>query len=115
MRGFHENSKVARVSKLRKGNTAYLKLLASFSPVARHDLECPCISRRTSAQLVHGDFLIIHETGTSMAGTITTRRRPVERATITKRRVDALRPGDSLVDDQVRGFLARCLMTGSVS
>ena len=32
------------------------------------------------------------------------KRRPVERATITKRRVDALRPGESLVDDQVRGF-----------
>ena len=43
------------------------------------------------------------------------KRRPVERATITKRRVDALQPGDSLVDDQVRGFVVRRLRTGSIS
>jgi integrase len=43
------------------------------------------------------------------------KRRPVERATITKRRVDALRPGESLVDDQVRGFVVRRLPTGSIS
>jgi len=43
------------------------------------------------------------------------KRRPVERATITKRRVDALRPGESLVDDQVRGFVVRRLSTGSIS
>jgi integrase len=43
------------------------------------------------------------------------KRRPVERATITKRRVDALEPGDSLVDDQVRGFVIRRLRTGSIS
>jgi integrase len=50
-----------------------------------------------------------------MAAKSTTKRRPVERATITKRRVDALRPGESLVDDQVRGFVVRSLKTGSVS
>jgi integrase len=36
-------------------------------------------------------------------------RRPVKRATITKRRVDALQEGESLVDDKVRGFVVRRL------
>jgi integrase len=45
----------------------------------------------------------------------TQKRRPIKRATITKRRVDGLHPGESLVDDQVRGFVARCLKSGSIS
>ncbi|MFI5022495.1 MAG: tyrosine-type recombinase/integrase [Alphaproteobacteria bacterium] len=37
------------------------------------------------------------------------------RAKITKRRVDALRPGDILVDDGIKGFVARRLNSGVVS
>jgi integrase len=51
----------------------------------------------------------------TMKGKRITTRRPVKRATITKRRVDALQKGESLVDDQVRGFLVRRLRTGSIS
>lgn len=36
------------------------------------------------------------------------------RATITKRRVDAMRPGDLIADDTVRGFVARRLPSGTV-
>jgi integrase len=50
-----------------------------------------------------------------MKGKGTTTRRPVKRATITKRRVDALQKGESLVDDQVRGFVVRRLRTGSIT
>ena len=34
------------------------------------------------------------------------------RKAITKRSVDAMRPGDVLADDEVRGFYARCLPSG---
>jgi integrase len=44
-----------------------------------------------------------------------TKRRAVARATISKKRVDALQKGESLVDDQVRGFVVRRLVTGSIS
>jgi len=57
---------------------------------------------------------MIHE-GPAMTSKNTRKRRRVKRATITKRRVDALRPGKSLVDDKVRGFVARRLKTGSIS
>ena len=43
------------------------------------------------------------------------KRRAVKRVTITKRRVDVLRLGESLVDDQVRGIVVRRLRTGSIS
>jgi integrase len=42
-----------------------------------------------------------------MTGNGITKRRPIKRAAITKRRVDALQPGESLVDDEVRGFVVR--------
>jgi integrase len=42
-------------------------------------------------------------------------RRPVNRVTISKTRVDGLAPGQSLSDDQVRGFMARKLPSGSVA
>ena len=36
-------------------------------------------------------------------------------AKITKRNVDALRPGQYIADPEVRGLVARCLPSGSVT
>lgn len=40
------------------------------------------------------------------------RKKPA-RETITKRAVDAMRPGDIIADDEVRGFVIRCLPSGT--
>src|SRR6266851_9707156 len=61
----------------------------------------PCVSACVCAWCVHSDLLIlwVH----SM------------RAKITKRRVDAMTQGDILADDEIKGFVARCLSSGVVS
>ena len=47
-----------------------------------------------------------------MPGTGVARKQPA-RETITKRAVDAMQPGDILADDEVRGFVVRCLPSGT--
>jgi hypothetical protein len=42
-------------------------------------------------------------------------RKKPRRKTITKRAVDALGPGESIADDEVRGFVVRRMPSGTVT